>query len=1092
MSFHNISPTSESVLSLPFDQYQRYRMIVDVLDRLRIHSDLLILDVGGSPGTLQRFLQGDRVIVADPEANCDHSVCASGLALPFADASFDVVVSIDTIEHIPNVDRQSFLSELSRVSRNWLVLGAPFDDPAVVQAEEVLDWLIEGTYNERYYFLEEHRRFGLPKLEETLACLREGGFDTIVLSNGYLYRWLLGLSFFFLIHWRLPHLKSLDSFNAFYNSYFYRSDNREPSYRRIIVGAKDGAISSLNFEDLVAEPADDHEDVTTALLQPLGLLLQAINLEVLVSDSTGARRDLLKQDEQLLQGLQSLRAEIERLRAQIERQRSDNDRQRGEIERLRAQIERQQCESEHQWAEIERQRLMTRDLRDQNTYLTETVRRLQEEVAARERIIQGIQAGRIWRLATPIFSLHHMLQRASSTGKGLARRVFTPQQANGSVRSGANGAGSSNELVAGNPKKNGSLDFVEHRPQNYDILCFSILEWDFGFQRPHQMAAQFAEQGHRVFYMSLARSCPPDEPAGYTLRQLGERIYEVHIASHNSTNVYGLELTEDRVAALFASLDSLRLEQNIVSPVLLVQLPFWRPLVLRLRQRFGWKIVYDCMDQWDGFPGWDTDVINLEPKLVDECDLLLTSAQKLSDKWVDRKGDRCILVRNAANFDHFWRAQPNSLLEDMKDIKHPVVGYFGAIAEWFDTDLLVFLARSRPNHSFVLLGWTSPAMDIGQFDDFPNIHFLGRKSYDILPQYLHHFDACIIPFLVNHTTEPVDPVKFYEYVSLGKPVVAVSMPELYYYKEYLYIAEDRQDFLAKLDLALSESNPEIRQRRIELARQNTWEARVNLIKDELKRVHGRASIIVVTYNNLEFTRQCIDSVMRNSLWPDHEIIVVDNASADGTSSYLQNLERTNHHVKAILNSENLGFARANNQGLAIATGDYLVILNNDTIAPNGWLPRLIHHLERDPEIGLIGPVTSFSGNETKIDVSYDGVDGIEEFAEKYVTTHEGKLFDIEMLPMHCVAFRRSVLEQVGNLDERFEVGMFEDDDYSRRVRLAGYRVVCAEDVFIHHFGKSSFAKLSTEAYQEVFERNKRRFEEKWGIEWTAHRHRSSV
>ncbi len=150
---------------------------------------------------------------------------------------------------------------------------------------------------------------------------------------------------------------------------------------------------------------------------------------------------------------------------------------------------------------------------------------------------------------------------------------------------------------------------------------------------------------------------------------------------------------------------------------------------------------------------------------------------------------------------------------------------------------------------------------------------------------------------------------------------------------------------------------------------------------------------------------------------------------------------------------------------------------------------MIGYLRGDPTIGMIGPVTNSIGNEAKIEVPYSNLDGIETFANGHCRRHEGKTFDIRVLALFCTAMRRSVFEQVGRLDERFAVGMFEDDDLAMRVKQAGYRVVCAEDVFIHHFHGATFKQLGDAAYKQTFAENRRKFEEKWGA-WQPHQHRA--
>ncbi len=251
-----------------------------------------------------------------------------------------------------------------------------------------------------------------------------------------------------------------------------------------------------------------------------------------------------------------------------------------------------------------------------------------------------------------------------------------------------------------------------------------------------------------------------------------------------------------------------------------------------------------------------------------------------------------------------------------------------------------------------------------------------------------------------------------------------------------------------------------------------------------------ASVIVVTHDNHMFTRMCLETVLANTEYPAIELIVVDNRSTDGTPEYLRHLARSNPNVRLVMNGANLGFASACNQGLAVARGRILVLLNNDAMVPPGWLARLTGALESS-EVGLAGPVTNRIGNEAEVEVDYDTWRGYLQESGRRAAEYAGRTFDIPTLTMFCLAMRRDAYRAIGPLDQRFGLGMLEDDDYSLRARTGGYRVVCLEDTLVHHFGESSFGKLVPSGkYNELLDTNKRLFEEKWGRPWQPYSRRS--
>lgn len=249
------------------------------------------------------------------------------------------------------------------------------------------------------------------------------------------------------------------------------------------------------------------------------------------------------------------------------------------------------------------------------------------------------------------------------------------------------------------------------------------------------------------------------------------------------------------------------------------------------------------------------------------------------------------------------------------------------------------------------------------------------------------------------------------------------------------------------------------------------------------------SVVVPTFNGLAFTRMALESVLADHPALPYEIVVVDNGSSDGTPEYLSTLSGRVPHVHVLRNGSNRGFATAINQGVDAARGDILVFLNNDTVVPPGCLARLGAHLS-DATIGVAGPATNRCGNEAEVPIDYGTYDELITFAERRARVERGRVFDLPVAMMFCAALRRDVYQAVGPLDERFEIGMFEDDDYSRRVREAGWRVVCAEDVFVHHFAEATIGELvASGRYADVFVANRRRHEKKWGVEWDPHRRR---
>lgn len=254
-----------------------------------------------------------------------------------------------------------------------------------------------------------------------------------------------------------------------------------------------------------------------------------------------------------------------------------------------------------------------------------------------------------------------------------------------------------------------------------------------------------------------------------------------------------------------------------------------------------------------------------------------------------------------------------------------------------------------------------------------------------------------------------------------------------------------------------------------------FETGTRLGRESFGSLFDGTSIIIPTYNQLAYLKSCIESIVDHTDLP-YEIIVVDNASTDGTADYLHSLSG---QVRYRLLDSNRGFAGATNMGLMMAKGQSLLLLNNDTIVTDHWLENMLTCLNSDPLIGMVGPVTNYISGSQQIEVPYGNVEEMHEFARDFNRSDSTKWHVTDRLTGFCLLFRRELLERTGYLDEGYAIGNFEDDDYNVRVRLQGYLLVVARDTFIHHFGSVSIKALGSEL-AAVNQNNSGYYSEKWG------------
>lgn len=231
-------------------------------------------------------------------------------------------------------------------------------------------------------------------------------------------------------------------------------------------------------------------------------------------------------------------------------------------------------------------------------------------------------------------------------------------------------------------------------------------------------------------------------------------------------------------------------------------------------------------------------------------------------------------------------------------------------------------------------------------------------------------------------------------------------------------------------------------------------------------------IVIAIWNQLEFTKNCIESIERHTKDVDYRLILIDNASDRPTAEYLSAIAQAKKdRVILIRNKSNIGFLKAANQGMKASSAPYICLINNDTLVTSGWLKEMIDIASGHKDIGLVNPSSNNLGQKPP-----QG-EPLEVYAEK-IRMERGKTIDLGAAIGFCMLIKREVIEKTGLFDEVYGMGNFEDTDLSRKAVKSGYRCVRACGAYVYHRENTSFNKVKT--FNDDFRRNREIFEFRWG------------
>lgn len=373
-----------------------------------------------------------------------------------------------------------------------------------------------------------------------------------------------------------------------------------------------------------------------------------------------------------------------------------------------------------------------------------------------------------------------------------------------------------------------------------DIVLLSTADWSNPFWTNKQhVAVALAGLGYRVFYVdSLGLRKPSASPQD--LKRIFTRLKRAFKAPHQvQPNIWVwspiilpfqniLLVRKFNRLVLSAWLSFYLKKLNFDTKILWT----YNPLTTKLIDVKNYeKVVYHCVDNIKAQPGMPVQVLeNSEIDLLKKASVVYVTAHELYES---RKAYNSNIhyFSNVADFNHFYRAMDSDTVvpKDLANIPAPRVGFVGALSGYkVDFSLLKKAAEELPHVSFVLIGKVGegdPWTNVSELEKIDNVHFLGPKSYDMLPGYLKGIDVSILPNLINEYTDSMFPMKFFEYLAAGKPVVSVNLKSLGDFSDTCFLSKDSREFIDNLEVALKDPNYNYADR-ISLAKSHTYDTRM--------------------------------------------------------------------------------------------------------------------------------------------------------------------------------------------------------------------------------------------------------------------------
>lgn len=375
-----------------------------------------------------------------------------------------------------------------------------------------------------------------------------------------------------------------------------------------------------------------------------------------------------------------------------------------------------------------------------------------------------------------------------------------------------------------------------------NIICFGQSNWDWCWTNKQHLMTRLARRGHRVLYIDPDWEISPATSFHENIKRLfpishlnglRELDHNLFVYTHQYAHPLRWRPSLWRYPGILKRLSK---KLGFDNPVVITMLPMTRNFIHAVEPQC---VVYHAIDEMTAFGGrkeHEKKIIRAnEEALCKEADLVMGVTPRLHDR-LKQLNPRSQLFPNGVDIDHYAPSRLERLdtHPKLKNINHPCIGFFGQIDERMDQDIVTHVARSRPDWQLVFAGRVKKGVDVSRMQAMPNITFTGYLPYDELPSVVKEYDVCVVPYVLNDLSQACSPIKVYEYLASGKPVVATPLDGLFNCREAILTAAAPDEFLTRLEDALFRDTPERKEFRLDMAESHSWESRTDLLENLMR------------------------------------------------------------------------------------------------------------------------------------------------------------------------------------------------------------------------------------------------------------------